>query len=150
MQLSRHTRRLDLAPSAPPPLWAEGPALSVEAFRCWLVGREESLHEGVSFAVAAGEVTGLIGMNGAGKTTLLRGPPRPPTDLGRQGNMAGAGPDPRRLIGYVPKKWCSTQTCRFGPGLWSNLGMDGRRRPPRAVGLTSGPSSKACWPRWTE
>ena len=52
------------------PLGTSGPALVVEGLSTWLSGREV-LHD-VSFSVAPGELTGLIGMNGAGKTTLLR------------------------------------------------------------------------------
>src|SRR5690349_5141628 len=68
------------------------------------------LVDDVSFSVAAGEVTGLIGHNGMGKTTLLR------TLIGhlpvRQGSIGLAGRDitrtftaarARRGLGYVPQ-----------------------------------------------
>ena len=61
--------------------------------------------EDVSFAVGAGEFTGLIGPNGAGKTTLLR------VILGLQRTAAGtvevAGQRHSRrnpAVGYVPQK----------------------------------------------
>ena len=60
----------------------------------------------VSFAIAPGEFTGLIGSNGAGKTTLFR------VILGLQAPSAGSvlvGGRPRSrrnpLIGYVPQKF---------------------------------------------
>lgn len=57
----------------------------------------------VSFSVAAGQFTGLIGSNGAGKTTLLRvilGLQRP-----RSGEVRMLGSSRRsRSIGYVPQK----------------------------------------------
>ena len=66
-----------------------------------LAGREV-LHE-VTFSLAAGELTGLIGSNGAGKTTLLR------VVLGLQATSSGrvkvaGGRLGRRSIGYVPQK----------------------------------------------
>src|SRR5665213_4538763 len=44
--------------------------LDIEDVSVWLSGREV-LHD-VSFSIAPGEFTGLIGANGAGKTTLFR------------------------------------------------------------------------------
>jgi len=77
------------------------PALQVEHLSVSIGGRE--ILRDVTFSVAAGEVTGLIGMNGAGKTTLLR------AILGLQpvssGRVAAASGRPgRRSIGYVPQK----------------------------------------------
>ena len=74
--------------------------LTVEHLGVRLAGREV-LHD-VSFAIAAGELTGLIGSNGAGKTTLFR------TILGLQQASAGtvtlAG-ERRFAAGYVPQKF---------------------------------------------
>ena len=79
--------------------------LRLEGIGVRLGGRE--ILRDVSFAVRAGEFTGLIGPNGAGKTTLLK------VILGLQAPTAGrvllnGGPRPRRgggqLIGYVPQK----------------------------------------------
>ncbi len=78
--------------------------LAVEGVSVRLSGRA-ILHD-VSFAVAPGEFTGLIGANGAGKTTLLR------VILGLQPANAGrvlldGRPRSHRnpLIGYVPQKF---------------------------------------------
>jgi len=76
------------------------PVLAVEGLGVRLAGREV-LHD-VSFAIAAGELTGLIGANGAGKTTLFR------TILGLQqastGTVTLAG-ERRFAAGYVPQKF---------------------------------------------
>ncbi|HTC71517.1 MAG TPA: ATP-binding cassette domain-containing protein, partial [Solirubrobacteraceae bacterium] len=83
---------------------AAGEVLSVERVSVRLSGRE--VLRDVSFAIRAGEFTGLIGSNGAGKTTLLR------VILGLQSANAGrvlidGRPRARRspLIGYVPQKF---------------------------------------------
>jgi zinc/manganese transport system ATP-binding protein len=77
--------------------------LDVAGVSVTLSGRQ--ILDDVSFAVSAGQFTGLIGPNGAGKTTLLRvilGLQRPAA-----GTVAVAGrPRTRRnpLVGYVPQK----------------------------------------------
>jgi zinc/manganese transport system ATP-binding protein len=78
--------------------------LSVQGIDVHLGGREILCD--VSFAIAPGELTGLIGSNGAGKTTLFR------VILGLQQPSAGqvlldGRPRSRRnpLIGYVPQKF---------------------------------------------
>jgi len=78
--------------------------LSVEGLGVRISGRQ--ILDGVDFAIAPGEFTGLIGSNGAGKTTLFR------AVLGLQapseGRILVAGrPRSRRnsVIGYVPQKF---------------------------------------------
>ena len=79
------------------------PILAVDHVSVSLAGRE--VLRDVSFAIAPGEFTGLIGSNGAGKTTLFR------VILGLQaadGSVrVGGAPRSRRnpLIGYVPQKF---------------------------------------------
>ncbi len=77
--------------------------LDVEGVGVSLAGRQ--ILDGVTFKIAAGEFTGLIGSNGAGKTTLLR------VILGLQRTSAGqvrvlGAPLSRRnrSLGYVPQK----------------------------------------------
>jgi len=100
------------------------PALRVDGLSVRLSGREV-LHD-VSFSVAAGEVTGLIGMNGAGKTTLLR------AILGLQPVSAGTvhlarGRLGRRSIGYVPQKVVLDADLPVRARDLVSLGIDGRR-----------------------
>jgi ABC-2 type transport system ATP-binding protein len=93
--------------------------------------------DGVSVAVAPGEVVGLLGANGAGKTTTLRaalGLERPTDGSVR---LLGGPPDrrSRARIGYVPQSL----------GLWEDLTVDenlsfvaaayGTRVSPLPVGL---------------
>jgi zinc/manganese transport system ATP-binding protein len=87
----------------------------------------------VSFSIAPGEFTGLIGSNGAGKTTLFR------TILGLQAASAGdilfGGPGgpahPRarggRLIGFVPQKFLLDPDLPLRARDLVALGLDARR-----------------------
>ena len=109
--------------------------LAVEGLGVRIAGRQ--VLDGVDFAVAPGEFTGLIGSNGAGKTTLFR------VILGLQPATAGGV-----LVGGRPRSGaptrsatcrrssCSTPTCRCAGATWSALGLDGaaarRRRSARA------------------
>ena len=82
----------------------------------------------VSFAIGAGEFTGLIGSNGAGKTTLFR------VILGLQaasgGSVLVAGrPRSRRnpLIGYVPQKFLLDPDMPLRARDLVGLGLDAHR-----------------------
>jgi zinc/manganese transport system ATP-binding protein len=83
---------------------AGGEILAVQGVDVQLSGRK--ILDGVTFEIASGQFTGLIGSNGAGKTTLFR------VILGLQRASAGRvlveGREHgtrRRLIGYVPQKF---------------------------------------------
>jgi zinc/manganese transport system ATP-binding protein len=109
--------------------------LEVRAVDVRLSGR--TILDRVSFSIAAGEFTGLIGSNGAGKTTLFR------VILGLQSASAGevliAGrPRARhgRLIGYVPQKFLLDPDLPMRARDLVGLGLDAHRlgvpRPSRA------------------
>jgi zinc/manganese transport system ATP-binding protein len=109
--------------------------LSVDHVSVRLSGRE--ILNDVSFAIRAGEFTGLIGSNGAGKTTLFR------VILGLQASTAGrvlvdGRPRSRRnpLIGYVPQKFLLDPDMPLRARDLVGLGLDGHRfgiaRPSRA------------------
>ncbi len=103
---------------------SEGPALDVEDLSVFLSGRE--VLRGVSFSVAAGSLTGLIGENGAGKTTLLR------AILGLLPVSSGEvrvarGHLGRRAIGYVPQKVVLDPDLPVRARDLVELGVDGRR-----------------------
>jgi len=102
--------------------------LRLEGIGVRLGGRE--ILRDVSFAVRAGEFTGLIGPNGAGKTTLLK------VILGLQAPTAGrvllnGGPRPQRgggrLIGYVPQKLSIDPDMPLRARDVVALGIDGNR-----------------------
>jgi zinc/manganese transport system ATP-binding protein len=108
--------------------------LSVEHLTVRL-GRREVLSD-VTFAIRAGEFTGLIGSNGAGKTTLLK------AILGL--HAAGGGsvrvvgrPRSRRnpLIGYVPQRYLLDADMPLRARDVVGLGLDAHRlgisRPSR-------------------
>ncbi len=110
------------------------PSLVVDRLSVWLGGREV-LHD-ISFSVAAGELTGLIGMNGAGKTTLLR------AVLGLQPTSSGrvrlpGGRLGRRSIGYVPQKIVLDPDLPVRARDLVELGIDGRR-----LGIPLGSAAK--------
>jgi zinc/manganese transport system ATP-binding protein len=100
--------------------------LTVEGVSVSVAGRQ--ILDEVSFAIGAGQFTGLIGPNGAGKTTLLR------VILGLQrtteGNVAVLG-RPRSLraqpIGYVPQKVLLDPDMPMRARDLVALGLDGSR-----------------------
>jgi zinc/manganese transport system ATP-binding protein len=111
--------------------------LRVDQVSVALAGRQ--ILDQVSFAVQAGEFTGLIGPNGAGKTTLLR------VILGLQRPGAGTVTvlgQPRSLrsqpIGYVPQKVLLDPDMPMRARDLVALGLDGGRYglrlPSRARG----------------
>lgn len=100
--------------------------LDVEGVGVWLSGREV-LHD-VSFSIARGEFTGLIGANGAGKTTLFR------VILGLQTPTSGRvlidGKQRSRhahVMGYVPQKILLDPEMPLRARDVVALGIDGNR-----------------------
>jgi zinc/manganese transport system ATP-binding protein len=116
--------------------------LSVQGVTVRLSGRE--VLRDVSFAIAPGELTGLIGSNGAGKTTLFR------VILGLQRSSDGrvliagrtrgtprvAGGRRNAPIGYVPQKFLLDPDMPLRARDLVGLGLDAHRfgipRPSRA------------------
>jgi zinc/manganese transport system ATP-binding protein len=105
---------------------ASDEVLSVQGIGVRLSGRE--ILRDVSFTIAAGELTGLIGANGAGKTTLFR------VILGLQAPSAGrvllAGQARSRrnpLIGYVPQKFLLDPDMPLRARDLVGLGLDAHR-----------------------
>ncbi len=109
--------------------------LTVQGVSVRLSGR--TILDGVSFQIAPGEFTGLIGSNGAGKTTLFRvilGLQAPTTG----GVLFGGPAHPRehgrrhRLIGYVPQKFLLDPDVPLRARDLVGLGIDAHRLgPPR-------------------
>ncbi len=108
--------------------------LTVQGVEVRLSGR--TILDRVSFQIAPGEFTGLIGSNGAGKTTLFR------AILGLQPASAGrvlieGREDGRRhqLIGYVPQKFLFDPDVPLRARDLVGLGIDAHRlgipRPSR-------------------
>jgi zinc/manganese transport system ATP-binding protein len=106
-------------------------ALNVTGVSVELGGR--AILDDVGFALAPGELTGLIGSNGAGKTTLLRvilGLQNP-----TQGTVTVAMDGRRRSIGYVPQKFLLDPDMPLRGRDLVGLGIDGHKlglaRPSR-------------------
>jgi zinc/manganese transport system ATP-binding protein len=100
--------------------------LSVEGLGVRIAGRQ--ILDGVDFAIAPGEFTGLIGSNGAGKTTLFR------AILGLQAATDGrilvdGRPRTRRIdsIGYVPQKFLLDPDLPLRGRDLVGLGLDARK-----------------------
>jgi len=104
--------------------------LGVDHVSMTLSGRR--ILDDVSFAIGAGEFTGLIGSNGAGKTTLLRvilGLLRPSAG---QVTILGRPRSPRhQAIGYVPQKVLLDPDTPLRARDLVALGTDGNRYGPR-------------------
>ena len=112
--------------------------LTVQGVDVRLAGRK--ILDRVSFNIAPGEFTGLIGSNGAGKTTLFR------TILGLQAASAGdvlfggggygSRGGGRQLIGFVPQKFLLDPDLPMRARDLVGLGLDAQRlgipRPSRA------------------
>jgi len=102
------------------------PVLELDGVGVRLEGRQ-ILHD-VRFALAPGELTGLIGSNGAGKTTIFRvvlGLLNPTS--GRV--LIGGQPRPRRnrSVGYVPQKVALDADMPLRARDLVALGLDGHR-----------------------
>jgi zinc/manganese transport system ATP-binding protein len=104
-----------------------GSVLSVEGVSARLGGR--TVLDEISFAIAPGQFTGLIGSNGAGKTTLFRVilGLRAGTVSGRV--LVGGAPRSRRdpQIGYVPQKFALDPDVPLRARDLVALGIDGQR-----------------------
>jgi len=114
---------------------ASEPILAVEGVEVRLSGR--TILDHVSFSIAPGEFTGLIGANGSGKTTLFR------VILGLQPASSGevlvtGRPRVRRgqRIGFVPQKFLLDPDLPLRARDLVGLGLDAHRlgvpRPSRA------------------
>jgi zinc/manganese transport system ATP-binding protein len=112
--------------TSPAPVAAADTVLDVEHVGVVFSGRP--VLDDVSFAVRAGEFTGLIGSNGAGKTTLLRvilGLQR--TGTGRVSMPGSPGSRRHRSVGYVPQKLGLDPDVPLRARDLVALGIDGNR-----------------------
>ncbi len=123
------------APHEAPPATPSQEILEVDGVSVRLSGR--TILDQVSFQIAPGEFTGLIGSNGAGKTTLFR------VILGLQAASAGrvlvqgrGHASRHRLIGYVPQKFLFDPDVPLRARDLVGLGIDAQRlgvpRPSRS------------------
>ena len=98
--------------------------LAAEGITVRLSGR--AILDDVSFTIARGEFTGLIGANGAGKTTLFRvilGLQRPTSGRVRIDGSDRAG----HRVGYVPQKFLLDPDMPVRGRDLVGLGLDGHR-----------------------
>ena len=96
---------------------------------CVDLGRRRILDD-VTFSVAAGSFTGLIGTNGAGKTTLLRailGLIAPASGRILLGGEERARSGAHRTVGYVPQKISLEPDMPMRARDLVGLGLDGHR-----------------------
>jgi zinc/manganese transport system ATP-binding protein len=103
------------------------PILSVEGLGARLGGRP--VLEEVSFTIAAGQFTGLIGSNGAGKTTLFRAILGLPAGVVSGRVLVDGAARSRRnpQIGYVPQKFGFDPDIPLRARDLVGLGLDGHR-----------------------
>ena len=104
--------------------------LALDAVSIRLGGRQ--ILDRVTFSLAPGEFTGLIGSNGAGKTTLLRivmGLRTPDTGSVRVGGKPLARR--ARQVGYVPQKIQIEPDAPLRARDLVALGLDGEKLGPR-------------------
>jgi zinc/manganese transport system ATP-binding protein len=103
------------------------PILAVEGLSARLGGRP--VLDGVSFAIAPGQFTGLIGSNGSGKTTLFRAILGLPAGLVSGQVLIGGAPRSRRRpqVGYVPQRFGFDADLPLRARDLVGLGIDGHR-----------------------
>jgi zinc/manganese transport system ATP-binding protein len=115
---------VSLDPDNRSPATNPGPAVLEVAGVTVELGGRRVLDE-VSFALAPGALTGLIGSNGAGKTTLLR------VILGllspTRGSVTVARAGQRPSVGYVPQKFLLDSDMPMRGRDLVSLGIDGHR-----------------------
>jgi len=101
--------------------------LALDQVSVWLGGRQ--VLDGVTFAVRAGEFTGVIGANGAGKTTMFRLVLGLETPASGTIRFCGAPltAKARRGIGYVPQKVALEPDLPLRARDLVSLGLDGHR-----------------------